>query len=820
LLVIGIYRDPEVGLDDRHPLSDTLALLRRETDFQQITLRGLSYPEVTTYLAQSAREELPQALVQTIHTETGGNPFYVREVFRHLLEEDKIARRAGRWTTDFSMTELGIPAGVRQVLARRLSRLSNETNAVLRFAAAFTSGFNFQTLQSLTGWPDEALLDCLDEALRAGLIRPLAGRPPHYDFVHAMVRHTLYDGLNPDRKARLHRRIAEALQQSQTSQERDNSAELAFQYHASAVLPGAEPGIPFCLAAAEQAQANYAPAQAVMFLRMARDLAGQSPDASHQAEIFCQLAVAEARALLLAEAAPSVDMALAALAEAKAEAHAIAEFLVVVSRALKEGGADPTIWRPLVERGLGLIGEQKGLIWARLMLLLGRLEPITSEIIYVSRWLGYDPQAITIARADGDEADYAHTLEPLDWRSREETEAVLALARRWQRPAAILRALDVVARDLVYRHGDILAAVDQLQELYAAGERYGSIPAQAEALIQRALCQALLGDLAVAQQTLQQAREMVNRLGSVHRLRALALTAIESILADYLEGDWPRLAQEATRFATDPQTGQNPLGLTATNFAVFNQYRAGNNGEAHRLLAALTATLERATPTMYLYNGGVHMGGTTAWALAATEFAASYRRLALELLAAGLQGSPLRSNALIIARMAALLGNLDEAKTYFAQARDSLEKAGLRPLRAIVDYDEALALNRAGSTDYASIAALLETALAQFRALGMAGWEQRTLALKELSLENLDRPPGSPTSYEAPSPRPRYPGGLTTREVEVLRLIAEGHTNREIATYLVVSLPTVERHIANIYHKIGARNRAEATAYALNHGLA
>jgi DNA-binding NarL/FixJ family response regulator len=170
--------------------------------------------------------------------------------------------------------------------------------------------------------------------------------------------------------------------------------------------------------------------------------------------------------------------------------------------------------------------------------------------------------------------------------------------------------------------------------------------------------------------------------------------------------------------------------------------------------------------------------------------------------------------------MAALLGNLDEAKTYFAQARNTLEKAGLRPLRAIVDHDEALALNRAGSTDYASIAALLETALAQFRVLGMAGWEQRTLALKEQSLENLDRPTGSPPSFEAPSPRPRYPGGLTTREVEVLRHIAEGHTNREIATYLVVSLPTVERHIANIYHKIGSRNRAEATAYALNHGLA
>jgi len=65
-----------------------------------------------------------------------------------------------------------------------------------------------------------------------------------------------------------------------------------------------------------------------------------------------------------------------------------------------------------------------------------------------------------------------------------------------------------------------------------------------------------------------------------------------------------------------------------------------------------------------------------------------------------------------------------------------------------------------------------------------------------------------------------YPDGLTSREVEVLRLLAEGKTNKEIAAALVVSVPTVQRHIANIYGKIGARGRADATAYAIRHGLA
>ena len=64
-----------------------------------------------------------------------------------------------------------------------------------------------------------------------------------------------------------------------------------------------------------------------------------------------------------------------------------------------------------------------------------------------------------------------------------------------------------------------------------------------------------------------------------------------------------------------------------------------------------------------------------------------------------------------------------------------------------------------------------------------------------------------------------YPDGLTPREVEVLRLLATGRTNREIAADLIIGLTTVDRHISNLYAKIGARGRADAAAYAVRHGL-
>jgi DNA-binding NarL/FixJ family response regulator len=72
----------------------------------------------------------------------------------------------------------------------------------------------------------------------------------------------------------------------------------------------------------------------------------------------------------------------------------------------------------------------------------------------------------------------------------------------------------------------------------------------------------------------------------------------------------------------------------------------------------------------------------------------------------------------------------------------------------------------------------------------------------------------SSASHDSPSP-----SGLSEREREVLRLLAQGQSNAEIATELVLSVRTVEKHVANIYVKIGARGRADAATYAVRHGL-
>src|SRR5262249_43494589 len=147
--------------------------------------------------------------------------------------------------TDFSIRDLGIPTGIRQVLIRRLDRLSASTKQVLNAVAALDGGFEFRILPRLVDLPEDALLDCLDEALRAGILRAIGGAAPTYDCAHAIVRWVLYENQNPERRARLHRRVAVAIEELHAGHELEHASELAAHYRASAFLPGATRGVAY-----------------------------------------------------------------------------------------------------------------------------------------------------------------------------------------------------------------------------------------------------------------------------------------------------------------------------------------------------------------------------------------------------------------------------------------------------------------------------------------------------------------------------------------------------------------------------------------------
>ena len=155
----------------------------------------------------------------------------------------------------------------------------------------------------------------------------------------------------------------------------------------------------------------------------------------------------------------------------------------------------------------------------------------------------------------------------------------------------------------------------------------------------------------------------------------------------------------------------------------------------------------------------------------------------------------------ILGLLAQTMKQLDQAVAHFEGALTSCRKAGYRVELAWVCYDYANLLREMGQNQKAL--ALLDEALSISTDLGMKPLVEKAQALQVQAEAQQGKAPA-------------YPANLTKRQVEVLRLIAEGKTNREIAQDLVLSERTVQRHIADIYVKIGARNRSEATAFVLN----
>jgi DNA-binding CsgD family transcriptional regulator len=158
--------------------------------------------------------------------------------------------------------------------------------------------------------------------------------------------------------------------------------------------------------------------------------------------------------------------------------------------------------------------------------------------------------------------------------------------------------------------------------------------------------------------------------------------------------------------------------------------------------------------------------------------------------------------------LATTMGHWDAAAQHFRDALAMNPRMEARPWLAHTQYAYAtmlLARNQSGDDDKA--VALLDAALVTARELGMRALEERLAGCLGQTATPL--PPAAPSSLD----------DLSQREVEVLRLLAAGRSNRDIADALYISLNTVATHVRNILTKTGTANRTEAAAYALRHGL-
>jgi AAA ATPase domain/Adenylate and Guanylate cyclase catalytic domain len=297
VLVVGAYRDSDLSRD--HPLTALLADLHREQGVERLKLMGLDTGDVVALMESAAGHELDEdgrALAREIARETAGNPFFAGELLRHLTESGAIVQEeGGRWQIVGEVSDLGLPQSVREVVGRRVERLGSDARTALSAAAVIGRDFDLDLLVKVVELPEARLLDLLDEGVAASLLQEGSERAGRFTFTHALVEHTLYEDLGRTRRARLHKRIAEALEEQCGDEPGERLGELAAHWAAAVVSTDTAKALHYAQRAAERALAQLAPDEAVRWYQQALELHAQAAggDQSERCELLVGLGEAQ-----------------------------------------------------------------------------------------------------------------------------------------------------------------------------------------------------------------------------------------------------------------------------------------------------------------------------------------------------------------------------------------------------------------------------------------------------------------------------------------------------------------------------------------------
>jgi DNA-binding SARP family transcriptional activator len=655
VLVVATYRDTEVDRGD--PLAAALTDLRREHPLLTMRLEGLSGEEAADLLGGD------RDLARTLRDRTDGNPLFLEELSRHLRE------RGGAGD--------GVPPEVKEVIGRRLDRLGPDAVEVLTTAALSGAEIDLALLEALHG-PDEALR-AVERGCAAGLLVEGApgGRPA---FAHALVAETLHDGASAARRARLHARIAAALE----CRPDPRPAEIAHHLVAAGDAGDAERSARWSVAAAEQATALSADSEAAGHYE--RALAALPAEEPGRGELAALLGDARNRA---------GDRAAArvAFAEAAASARAAGDPELLARAALGAGGLGVTIG-PTDQQLVGLLEEAAaGLAPGATALrarLLGRL---ATELYYEDR-----------VRADA--------------LSREAVEA----ARACGDPGAIATALNA-RRVAIWDIDHVDERLETATAIVAEAERAGDLELALQGRNWRVLDLMELGRIDEARAEIDAYAAGADALGLPHVRWYVPLWRATLALMAGRDDEARRLGDEALRL------GHRAGDANAELFVGIQ--RAWSAIEAHGFTAADLAYLERAmgsSPVPWAWMTSL------AWAHAALGNVAEARALVEQLSGDGQLALEVDANwhaALDLCEALALLGDRERAERLYAHLAPH---AGLHGVvaRAVYWYgpvDHYLGLLALTAGDPARAEGHLVAALSEAEAIGAARRAESSRAL-------------------------------------------------------------------------------------------
>jgi hypothetical protein len=550
LFLIGAYRDAE--LSPEHPLAQSLDALDRRGLLQRVSLSGHTQSDVARLIEVTAGVSPPEDFVEAVHTQTEGNPLFITEVVRLLMQEGDLTADSGAtWT-------VRIPEGVREVIGRRLNGLSQEANEILTIASVSGREFDPTVIAPLIEDTNEdQLREVLQEAMAALLIEELPrGR---YQFSHALVREKFAEEMSQTRKAGLHATIGETLEEIYGDDVEPHAAELAHHFREAQTAVGIEKLVHYSLLAGDRALASYGYEDALDYSErglVARDIDLSGPEPANDEE---------AAALLFG---------LARAKSATGVGHKLSEAFYALSRAFE------------YYAGAGSVAQA----------VAAAEFPIAPPPYRISGVAQLMARALAMVPADSHEAGrllsrYGGILGAAD-RDYEGAQQALgraiAIARREEDVPLEIQALTYAA-DVSGQHLHWQESVDNGLRAIELAASIETPQSELHSRYWTSISLLHMGDLNAARPHTTVMRDLAQSRRTPRELAGIGFAPITTLSC--LEGDW-----EAGREYSDQGLEVSPLNPILLSPRVLLEHQTGESGQGKIYLERLLETMRLAGP--------------------------------------------------------------------------------------------------------------------------------------------------------------------------------------------------------------------------------
>lgn len=344
LLVLGIFRDVDVGHD--HPLVELIGDLRREQRYDRLALEGLDETETDALVSARLHAEPSAAFVRGLRAKTEGNPFFIEEALRSLVESQPV--QPGAQVSEQALESIGVPESVADLIQRRLARVSDAAAEALTAAAVVGREFDLGVLEALLQTPGNRLIEALEEAIDSGLILEVPDAVDRFAFSHALGRDAIYGRLSRARRVRVHLAVGDALHARGTGVA--SPGEIAHHYFLARDIGAAGKAVRYAILAGDEAGRALAYEEAAEHYRRALQAFASEPqtDETMRCEVLLALGRVQWRAGDAAARETYFEAAASARQRAAADQLALAA-LGLGERYWEANAVDPRYPRLLAE---------------------------------------------------------------------------------------------------------------------------------------------------------------------------------------------------------------------------------------------------------------------------------------------------------------------------------------------------------------------------------------------------------------------------------------------------------------------------------------